>query len=258
MSSQFRYLQSYQQMVSGLLQLFPEDEAVSRAVGGNYEYFGVLEHALLWAHGLTPESSVIDVGCGSGRLAMQLRRYPRLRYVGTDVVPQLLDYARRKTGRPDFRFEPVDAITLPVPDAEADFVAFFSVFTHLLHEESYVYLQEAHRALRPGGKVVFSFLEYALQGAWPVFEANLDWVRKRYLAGHLNVFMHRADLTLWAERLGFELVAFQDGATPSIVVDSTTATEAVPPGTYALGQSACILRKPLSDQPAQATQPPSG
>lgn len=258
MSSQFRYLQSYQQMVSGLLQLFPEDEAVSRAVGGNYEYFGVLEHALLRAHGLTPESSVIDVGCGSGRLAMQLRRYPRLRYVGTDVVPHLLDYARRKTGRPDFRFEPVDAITLPVPDAEADFVAFFSVFTHLLHEESYVYLQEAHRALRPGGKVVFSFLEYALQGAWPVFEANLDWVRKRYLAGHLNVFMHRADLTLWAERLGFEVVAFQDGATPSIVVDSTTATEAVPPGTYALGQSACILRKPLLDQPTQATQPPSG
>jgi SAM-dependent methyltransferase len=186
---------------------------------------------------------------------MQLRRYPGLRYVGTDVVPQLLDYARRKVGRPDFRFEMVDAIQLPVPDAEADFVAFFSVFTHLLHEESYVYLQEAYRALRPGGKVVFSFLEFRLQGAWPVFEANLDWVRKRYHAGHLNVFMHRADLTLWAERLGFELVAFQDGATPFIPVAAESATETVPAGTYALGQSACILRKPLPDEAASTAAP---
>lgn len=255
MSSQLRYLQSYQQMVSGLLQLFPEEEAVARAVGGNFEHFGVLEHALLRAHGLGPESSVVDVGCGSGRLAMQLRRYPGLRYVGTDVVPQLLDYARRKVGRPDFRFELVDAIQLPVPDAEADFVAFFSVFTHLLHEESYVYLQEAYRALRPGGKVVFSFLEFRLQGAWPVFEANLDWVRKRYHAGHLNVFMHRDDLTLWAERLGFDLVAFQDGATPFIPVDAESATQAVPAGTYALGQSACILRKPLPEEAARSAAP---
>src|SRR3712207_6851625 len=51
--------------------------------------------------------------------------------------------------------------------------------SHLLHEESYLYLMEAHRALRPGGRVVFSFLEFPVPEAWKVFEANLAWVRNR-------------------------------------------------------------------------------
>ena len=203
MTSQLRYLLTYEQMVGGLLKALPEEEAVSHAVGGDYERVGVLEHAVLRNNGLRPDSAVVDVGCGSGRLASQLRRYPGLRYLGTDVVPALLDYARRKAGRPDFRFERAEGLWLPVADGEADFVVFFSVFTHLLHEESYVYLMEAHRALRPGGRAIFSFLEFSVPEAWTVFDANIAWVRNRTMAGHLNVFMHRQDLRLWAERLGF-------------------------------------------------------
>lgn len=252
MSSQFRYLLTYEQMVSGLLKALPEEDAVSRAVGGDYERVGVLEHALLRAHGLRPESSVVDVGCGSGRLASRLSRYPGLRYLGTDIVPALLDYARRKVGRADFRFEKTDRIQLPVGDAEADFIVFFSVFTHLLHEESYVYLEESYRALRPGGKVIFSFLEFAVPEGWKVFDANLAWVRNRTMAGHLNVFMHRHDLRLWAERLGFNVAAMHHGDTRFIEVDAEAATEAVPAGAYALGQSVCVLRKPM---PGEAVRP---
>ena len=43
---------------------------------------------------------------------------------------------------------------IPAPDGEADMVCFFSVLTHLLHEESYVYLQDARRVLKPTGKLV--------------------------------------------------------------------------------------------------------
>lgn len=252
MSNQFRYLQTYEQMVSGMLQAYPEDQAVALAVGGDYERVGVLEHALLRANGLRPDSSVVDAGCGSGRLATQLRRYPELRYVGTDVVQALLDYAGRRVDRPDFRFERIDHVHLPVPDAEADFVVFFSVFTHLLHEESYVYLAEAHRALRPGGKVVFSFLEFAVPQTWPVFQGNIDWVRTRSIAGHLNVFQHRDDLRLWAARLGFGVVEMHHGDGRFIPVDAAAATEAVPAGNYALGQSVCVLRKPLPGEAVAA------
>jgi SAM-dependent methyltransferase len=252
MSSQLRYLLSYEQMVSGLLKSLPEEDAVSQAVGGDYERVGVLEHALLRNNGLRPASSVVDVGCGSGRLASQLRRYPGLRYVGTDVVPALLDYARRKVDRPDFRFEKADSLRLPVAEGEVDFVVFFSVFTHLLHEESYVYLAEAYRALRPGGKVIFSFLEFSVPEAWKVFGANLDWVRRRSMAGHLNVFMHRHDLRLWAEHLGFNVAALHFGDTRFIEVDAVAASELVPAGAYALGQSICVLRKP---RPGEAVRP---
>lgn len=245
MSNQFRYLQTYEQMVGGMLQAYPEEQAVALAVGGDYERIGVLEHAVLRANGLRPDSGVVDAGCGSGRLATQLRRYPELRYVGTDVVQALLDYAGRRAARPDFRFERIDRVHLPVPDGEADFVVFFSVFTHLLHEESYVYLAEAHRALRPGGKAIFSFLEFAVPQAWPVFQGNIDWVRNQSIAGHLNVFQHRDDLRLWAERLGFNVAAMHHGDDRFIPVDAAAATEAVPAGEYALGQSVCVLRKPL-------------
>ncbi|WP_135467902.1 class I SAM-dependent methyltransferase [Crenalkalicoccus roseus] len=244
MSSQLRYLQGYEGMVAALLRALPEEEAMARAVGGDYERIGVLEHALLRGLGLGPGARVVDVGCGSGRLALQLARHGELRYLGLDVVPALLDYARRRVGREDFRFEAVDRIAIPAPDSGADFVVFFSVFTHLLHEESYLYLQEAMRVLRPGGKAVFSFLDYDVEGAWGVFEANLAWVRDRTIAGHLNVFLNPRDLRLWARRLGFRVQAIHRGDQPFIAVDAATATAAVPPGTYALGQSVCVLRKP--------------
>lgn len=244
MSGQLRFLTGYEQLVKNLLASLPEDDAAAQAVGGSFEYYGVLEHALLRGEGLRDGSTVVDVGCGSGRLATKLARYPKLRYLGLDVVPELLDYARRKAGRPDFRFEKVDAARLPFDALVADFCVFFSVFTHILPEESYVYLEEAHRVLKPGGKAVFSFLEHASAASKPVFDANLAWVRERHMAGHLNTFLHRADLRLWAERLGFEVAALHLGESKFIEVDADCAAPpAIPEGLYALGQSVCVLRK---------------
>ena len=243
MSGQLRFLLGYEQLVKNLLQSLPEDDAAAQAVGGDFEYFGVLEHALLRGEGLRDGSSILDVGCGSGRLATKLGRYPALRYLGLDVVPELLDYARRKVGRPDFHFEKVDAPKMPLSAPVLDFCVFFSVFTHILPEESYVYLEEAHRVLKPGGKAVFSFLEHASAASKPVFDANLKWVRERHVAGHLNTFLHRADLRVWAERIGFEVAALHLGESRFIEVDAECATPAVSEGLYALGQSVCVLRK---------------
>ncbi|MBX9699614.1 MAG: class I SAM-dependent methyltransferase, partial [Acetobacteraceae bacterium] len=253
MSNQFRYLLSAEQVISTLLRHHPEAEAMERAVGGDYERFGVLEHAVLREAGLTDESSVVDVGCGSGRLAAQLAGRAGLRYLGTDVVPSMLDYARRQAGRPDFRFIHVDRVNIPAADASADIVAFFSVLTHLLHEESYLYLQEAARVLKPGGRVVFSFLEYDTPIGWTVFEANLDWVRKRIVASQINVFLHRSEIRLWARRLGLEVEVLRAGEPGSVEVGAGEATPAMPEGAYAFGQSLCILRKPAAGETARTS-----
>jgi hypothetical protein len=37
-----------------------------------------------------------------------------------------------------------------------DMIRAFSVFTHIEHEDSYLYLKEALRVVRPGGRFVFS------------------------------------------------------------------------------------------------------
>ena len=72
-------------------------------------------------------------------------------------------------GRPDFQFLVEQKNTLPVEPGSADLVVFFSVLTHLLHEESYAYLSSARDALKPGGQVIFSFLEFAVPVNWPIF-----------------------------------------------------------------------------------------
>jgi ubiquinone/menaquinone biosynthesis C-methylase UbiE len=128
-----------------------KDEAMRLAVGGEFDAVGKLEYYLLRSLGLRSGHLVIDVGCGSGRLARQLASDTSIRYVGTDVVPRLLEAARTAAGRNDWEFRLVEGIRIPCPDNVADFVTFFSVLTHITHEESFQYLQEASRCLKLGG-----------------------------------------------------------------------------------------------------------
>lgn len=239
MSNQFRYLLSAEQLVSTLLRVHGEDEAMARVAIGDWERIGALQHALLRSLGVGPGSSVVEGGCGPGRLAERLAQHEGLRYLGVDIVPQVLDYARRKVGRPDFRFIHVDRVSLPAPDESADVVVFLCLFPHILPEESYLYLEEARRVLRPGGRVVFSFQDYDSVPGWAAFERSLSWVKNRALAGTLNVFLHRDDARLWAERLGFEVEAIREAQERFISVE-TGGKEGVQP----YGQCVAVLVKP--------------
>ena len=124
------------------------ERAMTDAVGGEFEAIGILELETLKYFGLKEDSYVIDVGCGSGRLAKPLSRYLSGRYLGIDIIPELVEYARRIVARDDWWFEVGQGLSIPEKDGTADVVCFFSVFTHLLHEQSYVYLQEAKRVVK--------------------------------------------------------------------------------------------------------------
>ena len=64
---------------------------------GTVERLGAAEANLLIRHGLCEGDFLIDIGCGSGRLSSALgHRLPGLRYLGTDIVPALLDYAKAR------------------------------------------------------------------------------------------------------------------------------------------------------------------
>src|SRR6185295_9797404 len=66
------------------------DEAAKLAVGGDFDAIGQVLRATLIHHGLQKQDYVIDVGCGSGRLAKPLSEYLEGKYLGIDVVPDLL------------------------------------------------------------------------------------------------------------------------------------------------------------------------
>jgi SAM-dependent methyltransferase len=217
------------------------DVALQQAVGGEFEAIGQMELDLLVSLGLPADGFLIDIGCGSGRLAAPLARYLKGNYLGTDIVPELLDHARSIVSRSDWRFEVCSDLTIPAGTGTADMVCFFSVFTHLLHEETYRYLQESCRVLKPGGRIIFSFLEFSVLSHWAVFESDLQALGSPH---PLNQFISRDGIEAWADHLGLEVENVWAGDVPFIplsqpVTMSGNRFETL--GTF--GQSAAVLRR---------------
>lgn len=137
--------------------------------------------------GLSPDSRLLDIGCGQGRaLIGVLRRLGRIaEYAGVDVHGPSIDWAREQLApavpgtaarfvlidvaneryRPDGAALRTDGRTLPVPDAGAghpgfDVVNAYSVFSHMRLADIAVYLAEIARVLASGGRVfVTAFVE---------------------------------------------------------------------------------------------------
>jgi ubiquinone/menaquinone biosynthesis C-methylase UbiE len=234
---------TYLELVKSLKQTHDTEQAMKLAVGGEFEAIGLLELETLKHFGLKEDSYVIDVGCGCGRLAKPLSQYLMGRYTGIDIVPELVNHAHRIVGRPDWRFEVAKGLNIPEEDGVADMVCFFSVFTHLLHEQTYVYLREAKRVLKPGGKIVFSFLDFTIPGHWEVFESNIADLDVN--SHPLNMFISKDAIKIWAEHLGLQVQAIEDGNKPyvplskPIIFENGSALEKL----AAFGQSVCELHK---------------
>ncbi len=239
-----KFLEAYRAHVSRLLATLDKDFALSQAVGGNFVASGKLQFSLLLQLGMSPASSVADVGCGSGRLAAQLAAISGLKYTGTDIVPDLLAHATALCQRPDWSFHLSDGVTIPCPDESADFICFFSVLTHLKHEESYHYLTEAKRVLRKGGQIVISFLEFRIPSHWAVFD---QMINERDPGQPLNQFMDRDGITVWAQHLGLLVTSIWDGGTPHIPLEGEVRWDdgRVQRGHGDIGHSVAVLAKSM-------------
>lgn len=236
------FKKSYEKHTKQLVKTHDQKKAMSAAVGGNFEAVGQLECALLFQYGLQKDHTVIDVGCGSGRLAFQLRNYLDGKYIGIDIVKDLFKYAESICERPDWIFYEAPGLSIPEQDNYADFICFFSVFTHLLHEESYKYLEEAARVIKPDGKIIISFLEFKIPSHWNIFKQILADNRPDKV---LNQFLSRDAIKAWAAHLDLDILGIYDGDKPHIklndVVRWDDGREMIDYGNF--GQSVCILTK---------------
>jgi ubiquinone/menaquinone biosynthesis C-methylase UbiE len=108
---------------------------------------------------LYPEDAVLDIGCGAGVDSLVAARIvgPGGRVVGIDVTFVMLEQARAHLARlswPQVSFQVADAEALPFPDNDFDAVISNGVFNLTLNKAKA--LEEAHRVLKPGGRLMLA------------------------------------------------------------------------------------------------------
>ncbi len=105
---------------------------------------------------LEPGQRVLDVGCGTGSLAVRIRsQLPGVEVIGLDPDPKALAIARRKAARAgvEVRFEEGYGDALPFADACFDRVTSSLMLHHLELATRNAMLREVLRVLRPGGSL---------------------------------------------------------------------------------------------------------
>src|SRR6266705_1500550 len=98
-------------------------------------------------------ASVLDVGCGTGKLLRQARSsWPEAQLIGVDPANGMIEMAKRLT--PNVTFFTGMAEALPLQDASVD-LALSTISFHHWHDQA-AGIREVARVLRPGGRFLLA------------------------------------------------------------------------------------------------------
>ena len=180
----------------------PEASVAAYSLGDAAILDAATKELLLWlaAHGLVgPQATVLDVGCGIGRVAAALA--PRCGSVlGIDIAPGMIAEARRRCTAPNVRFALSSGRDLSaVTDARFSLVLAVDAFPYLMQAGTPIaerHVADAARLLRSGGALAILNLSY--RG-----DPGSD----------------RADIARWADAFGLQIIL--NGTSPFAIWDGT-------------------------------------
>jgi SAM-dependent methyltransferase len=112
---------------------------------------------MLKDHGLTPDSWLLDIGCGTGQMAQVFRQFASSKggYSGCDIGREAIDFCKKEFPIPNFHFTQSEMTRVPFEtNSTHDMAIFFSVFTHTFTDETALLLSEAKRLLKPTGVII--------------------------------------------------------------------------------------------------------
>jgi ubiquinone/menaquinone biosynthesis C-methylase UbiE len=96
-----------------------------------------------------PVTSILDLGCGTGRFSEALAVHFEAEVLGIDPSKKMLEQARRKQTDRRVRYQVGRAEAIPLPDESVDLVFMSMIFHHL--EDPALAGRECRRVLRDGG-----------------------------------------------------------------------------------------------------------
>jgi ArsR family transcriptional regulator len=129
-------------------------DSVAGRLGKNYvpgqSWKGVAEALLR----LMPPMVIADIGAGEGTFALLLAQRAK-KVIAVDTSAKMIEVAREQAlrhGVKNVEYRLGDMEEVPIRDARVDLVFFSQSLHHALHPDRAV--GEAHRILRPGGRIV--------------------------------------------------------------------------------------------------------
>jgi ArsR family transcriptional regulator len=163
----------------------------------------------LWAAALSsllPPLEVVDFGCGTGVLTVEMARWAK-RVVAIDANSEVLSKAKeraQRAGVSNVTFLREDLHRLSLPDARKELVVISQSLHHV--EDPRTVLSEAARILKPGGRLVLLEL----------MPHDERWVRERL--GHRHLGLDPETLRALLKEVGFGKVELmphaRDGSSP--------------------------------------------
>lgn len=145
---------------------------------------------------LRPGEAVLDVGCGTGTVALLARKQvgPQGRVDGIDASPDMIARAIAKARRAgsEIRFSTATAQHLPYGDGEFDVVLSTLMFHHLPKAGRAAFGREALRVLKPGGR-------------WLIIDFAKPQRRSRFFHLHRHGHVDLGTVAAGLEATGFSI-----------------------------------------------------
>lgn len=171
-----------------------------------------------------PEARVLDVACGTGDLALELRGSGRARVIGTDFCRPMLEIARDKNEADGDAIPYVEADGMNLSFAGESFDAVTIAFGLRNFSNWEAGLRELHRVLRKGGKLaVLEFSSPVVPGFRQLFNFYFANVLPRiggvvsgsrgayeYLPDSVSKFPDQKKLAALMRQIGFTDVEYKN------------------------------------------------
>jgi SAM-dependent methyltransferase len=196
------------------------ERMIPSAYQSQEEYLMYLRHVVAYQAVrpyLTPDTVLLDLGCGEGYGVRALATDVRMA-VGVEVDATSVAYAARTYGADGCVFGRYDGTVLPFPDAVFHVVVSFQVMEHVLDDAQFV--AEVYRVLRPSGVFLattpdrryrlspgqkpwnrFHIREYAPDDLRAVLATQFSQVQVSSICGDDTVYAIEAQRVQWARRV---------------------------------------------------------